>query len=248
MKTFKDLSGMKFGELTVIERGEDIVNSKGYRIPTWLCMCNCGNLTVVRHYNLTNNKTKSCGCLVARRTKEVCKKKNKYDLSGEYGIGYTTNTNEEFYFDLEDYDKIKDYCWYSEKGRYLYCKIEGSHKNISMHNLLGFAGYDHIDRNGFNNRKSNFRICSQKENTRNRSIPSNNTSGFIGVRFHKKSGKWHAYILVDGKQNNLGYYTNKEDAVKARLVAENVFFKEFAPQKHLFKKYGIEELVLIERN
>lgn len=31
---------------------------------------------------------------------------NTYDLSGEYGIGYTTK-GEEFWFDLEDYDKIK---------------------------------------------------------------------------------------------------------------------------------------------
>ena len=38
------------------------------------------------------------------------KKYNTYDLTGEYGIGYTSK-DEEFYFDLEDYDKIKDYCW-----------------------------------------------------------------------------------------------------------------------------------------
>ena len=39
---------------------------------------------------------------------------NVYDLSGEYGIGYTLK-GEEFYFDLEDYDKIKDYCWHINK-------------------------------------------------------------------------------------------------------------------------------------
>ena len=43
----------------------------------------------------------------------MCKEiKNKYDLSGEYGIGWTHNTEHEFYFDLEDYDIIKYYCWY----------------------------------------------------------------------------------------------------------------------------------------
>ena len=40
---------------------------------------------------------------------ETFKKYNTYDLSGEYGIGYTSK-GEEFYFDLDDYDKIKDYC------------------------------------------------------------------------------------------------------------------------------------------
>ena len=38
-------------------------------------------------------------------------KYNKYDLLGSFGVGWTTNTNKEFWFDLEDYDKIKDYCW-----------------------------------------------------------------------------------------------------------------------------------------
>ena len=30
-------------------------------------------------------------------------------MSNDYGVGYTTNTNKEFYFDLEDYDLIKEY-------------------------------------------------------------------------------------------------------------------------------------------
>ena len=50
------------------------------------------------------------------RSSKCNKKYNKYDLSGEYGIGWTSNTNQEFYFDLEDYDKIKDYCWIYNKG------------------------------------------------------------------------------------------------------------------------------------
>ena len=33
--------------------------------------------------------------------------------------------------------------------------------------------------------------------------------------------------------------TNQEDAIKARLKAELKYFGEFAPQKHLFKQYGI---------
>ena len=46
------------------------------------------------------------------RTRSV----NKYDLNlidehGKYGVGYCSNTNNKFYFDMDDYDKIKDiYC------------------------------------------------------------------------------------------------------------------------------------------
>lgn len=38
---------------------------------------------------------------------------------------------------------------------------------------------------------------------------------------------------------HLGYFDNKDDAIKARLYAEQKYFKEFAPQKHLYEQYGI---------
>ena len=51
---------------------------------------------------------------------ERSRKYNTYDLSGDYGIGYTEEGNE-FSFDLEDYDKIKNYYWnIDNKGYILY--------------------------------------------------------------------------------------------------------------------------------
>ena len=60
MSKLKDLTGQKFGKLTVIERAEK--DKRGN--VQWLCECECGNKKVVRGYQLTSNKTKSCGCLV----------------------------------------------------------------------------------------------------------------------------------------------------------------------------------------
>lgn len=57
-----------------------------------------------------------------------------YDLTGEYGIGWTSNTNKEFYFDIEDYDKIKDYCWYENDGGYVV--TQRNRKTIRMHRLI----------------------------------------------------------------------------------------------------------------
>ena len=89
------------------------------------------------------------------------KKSNIYDLSGEYGIGRASNTNQEFYFDLEDYDKIKDYCW-SETvvGPNKNFHVLSAHRKnkcngtIRVHQVLGFSNYDHIDRNELNNKKT----------------------------------------------------------------------------------------------
>ena len=39
------------------------------------------------------------------------KKRNKYIIKDDYVIGFTNNTNKEFYFDLEDYDKVSQCSW-----------------------------------------------------------------------------------------------------------------------------------------
>ena len=59
---FSDLSGMNFGHLTVIGRGETYISPQGYKSPTWRCLCDCGNTLTVRGTSLRNGSTKSCGC------------------------------------------------------------------------------------------------------------------------------------------------------------------------------------------
>lgn len=58
MGAFNDLSGRRFGKLTVIGR-EGTDRSKKI---TWRCDCDCGQICVQRGCDLTNNKVKSCGC------------------------------------------------------------------------------------------------------------------------------------------------------------------------------------------
>ena len=56
----KDLTGQKFGRLTVVKRGENYRNHS-----RWLCKCDCGNpnLRLVQECSLVYGNTKSCGCL-----------------------------------------------------------------------------------------------------------------------------------------------------------------------------------------
>lgn len=53
-----DLTGQRFGRLTVINRAG--INSYGK--PTWNCLCDCGNYVVINAHELRNGDTKSCGC------------------------------------------------------------------------------------------------------------------------------------------------------------------------------------------
>lgn len=71
----------------------------------WLCKCDCGNEKVlsIAKSSLTRGSTTSCGCARVGNIRHI----NKFNLSGEYGTGWTTNTNKEFYFDKEDLIKSK---------------------------------------------------------------------------------------------------------------------------------------------
>ncbi len=66
---FIDLTGKRFGKLTVIKRIEDKVLSSGTKKTQWLCRCDCGNYTRVIGESLKRkNGTKSCGCLIVKST------------------------------------------------------------------------------------------------------------------------------------------------------------------------------------
>lgn len=170
------------------------------------------------------------------------KKFNKYDLSGDWGVGFTSNTNREFYFDLEDYEKIKNYCWSEHQG-YLEAYETTSKKIVRFHQIVvncpkGFVR-DHINRNKLDNRKNNIRIITHQDNVKNQSIRSDNNSGVIGVCWNKAQQTWKAGLQVNKKWKLHKNYKTKEEAIKARLKAEKEYFGEFAPQKHLFKEYGV---------
>jgi len=142
--------------------------------------------------------------------------------------------------------KIKQHLHYTPKtGVFIRLKTgevaggarkDGYHR-ISIHNKRYYAhrlawlyeyGYmpkqiDHIDHNPSNNKISNLREATQKENQKNMSKGKNNTSGVVGVGWHKKSKRWRAYICVDGSNISLGYFTLFHEAVNARKNAEVLY-------------------------
>lgn len=84
-------------------------------------------------------------------------------------------------------------------------------------------GVDHIDGNRQNNRLVNLREADQAINSKNSSMSKANTSGRIGVAYHKQAKRWRAYITVDRKQLALGLFTSIEDAIEARRDAEHFY-------------------------
>lgn len=87
---------------------------------------------------------------------------------------------------------------------------------------------DHINHNLFDNRKCNLREVTHSQNIMNSSKRSDNTSGFTGVGWSKSKNKWIAYIAINGKQEYLGAFDKKEDAVSKRKKVEEERFGEYS--------------------
>lgn len=230
-KKIKDLPsyiGITFGELSIISESENKEKC--------MCLCSCGNTIEKSRTYFKTSKHPSCGCFYNY--------KNTYKIDYENNIvyGYTTKTNKEFIFDLEDYEKVKRYGWILNSG-YVQAKKNG----IRLHNLvMNFdlkenkgKEIDHINRNPIDNRKENLRVAKHRENVRNIGIRKNNISGIIGVHFDISKNRWVAHIKYNYKDITLRRDVNKEICIIARLKAEKQYFGEFAPQKHLFEKYNI---------
>jgi hypothetical protein len=81
------------------------------------------------------------------------------------------------------------------------------------------AQIDHINGVRTDNRWCNLRQVQQLDNSRNMGLPSDNTSGRVGVS-RARRGRWQAYINRDRKRINLGEFGTFEEAVAAREAAE----------------------------
>lgn len=137
--------------------------------------------------------------------------------------------------DDEDYKQLSQWNWCAKEcnGKFYAVRrkpIAGT--LIRMHRQILDAPnskeVDHINRNTLDNRKSNLRICTHKQNLRNQKVSSANTSGFKGVSWRKDIEKWSAYIKVNQKRIWLGVFEDKINAAEAYNNAALKYFGEFA--------------------
>ena len=221
--------GKKYGRLTVLGiAGKD---KSGHTI--LVCQCDCGKITNVLRYSIVSGIQVSCGCYMRELSAQKCrsrKKYNTYDLTSEsYGIGYTHNTDRVFYFDKEDYDLIKNYCWREDNNGYIVTN-QGVGEILCLHRLVTHAPddmeVDHKRHQLFDNRKESLRVTRHCDNLKNLRRSKRNKSGRTGVCL--THGKWQAYITINSQRMNLGYYINKEDAIRAREEAEEKYFGEYS--------------------
>ena len=111
-----------------------------------------------------------------------------------------------------------------------YVQIQVDSHVLLAHRLAWFYTYgefphgmlDHHDQDKTNNRMSNLRPVTNKQNLENTKVSSNNKSGFKGVC--AKGSKWLAYITHCYKRIHLGYFDTPEEASAAYEAMRDILF------------------------
>lgn len=85
---------------------------------------------------------------------------------------------------------------------------------------IGSLEIDHINGNGRDNRIENLRAVTRVENSRNMRVNSRSKTGVNGVLWANHARKYVAKIKVNYKYIHLGYFSDINDAIKARRDAE----------------------------
>lgn len=129
-----------------------------------------------------------------------------------------------------DADLLDQSKWHvSTNNTHTYAQRRVGDKNEYLHRAIAHRmgdvaeglKVDHINGDTLDNRRSNLRVVSHRDNIRNRKGPNKGSaSGHLGVSPDKARGGWRAYIKLDNKMLWLGRFDNIDDAVSARINAE----------------------------
>lgn len=134
--------------------------------------------------------------------------------------------------DDEDYEFLMQWNWYISGDRRYAVRSNGHGYLLMMHNAIqerkqGFMT-DHINGNGLDNRRSNLRYATPRQNGYNAKKRPNCTSQYRGVSWNKEMKLWYARVGVDGKQTVIGKFTNELEAARAFDAAARIHHGEFA--------------------
>ncbi len=147
-------------------------------------------------------------------------------------------------FDASNYVRFAAYRWHLSSYGYAVrsTTVDGKSRTIRMHReVLGLVHgdgikCDHENGNKLDNRRSNLRICTVRQNNCNKGPLKGQYSG---VSFDKRAGKWRANTRIHGTLYHLGYYDSEDKAAAAvDLAKRSLDSKDH--DFHCYNKPGID--------
>ena len=192
----------KFGRLTVLEPVTD------RKTPYWLCRCDCGKTVIYSQAQLVNGCRKSCGCMKSP------------DITGQrYGLLTVVGRSDK----RGPRGKRTVPLWECrcDCGAIVYKAKD------TLTNPDECSCTDCANRNNAANMRKNAGFVEGTQLSRLTSTEpvGLNGSGRRGVSYDKKTNRWRARIGFHGQKINLGYYKTLDEAVSARICAEQLYFK-----------------------
>ncbi len=196
----RDISGERFGKLTAL-RPTSKRSRNGSTM--WLCRCDCGNKLQVDLGQLMAGSRKSCGCLGHPQRKDFIGKR--------FGRLFVT-AYEGKWAGMHRWRCICDCGNETVVGQTLL----QTGKTKSCGCLQAMVGRENLElREGTS--------VTRLRAIKNGCLIRTNTSGYNGVYFNKKSGRWIAQITFQGTTRYLGSFDLLVDAVKARQRGEEIY-------------------------
>lgn len=133
--------------------------------------------------------------------------------------------------DADMYEIVRQHQWRlrGANGANVYMQI--GRKSTSLHRFIlpNVKGQiDHINRNPLDNRRSNLREATARQNIANMALTKLNKSGVKGVFWNKRQNKWNARIKDHGKLIYLGSFFCLRKAAQAYDRAAKEMYGEFA--------------------
>lgn len=216
-KQFKDFTGQKFGKLQVLGFSHFKDQPSGQRKSQWNCVCECGNTCLVAGYNLTTDHTTSCGCVQKQRT-STAKTTHGMTESTTYKTWLSmkercTNPNSQSYKEYGGVGVLVCERWINSFENFLE-DMGVRPRGMSLNRINSV--------NLYSKETCEWASCSLQGY--DQKIRNTNTSGKTGVSYNNRQQKWCSYIHKDNKRIHLGFFELKEDAIKARLIAEIQYF------------------------
>ena len=211
-ENIKDMTPKLIGETYLRKASE--ASPQRYRYGLFKCPY-CGKEFEASSGNIQSGHTKSCGCQKGGITHGLSH--NQFYKTWKNMMGRCYNLKNKHYQSYggrgisvcTDWQDLANFVSWAEETY-----IEG----ITM---------DRINNDG-NYESTNIRWADKTTQQLNQRIQKNNTSGFVGINWHKGNNKWVAKIKVNKIVIHLGYFNSVQEAVQAR---DNYIIQNNLPHK-----------------